>query len=81
MVFDGFGTNFYDFWCLETGLKFHDFRWLSAGGPELRAHCRVRVISLSLGSIAITKQYGGALQHAKCIIKHAGIKGYEKTRM
>ena len=32
MVFDGFGINFDDFGGLETGLKFHDFRWLSGGG-------------------------------------------------
>ena len=30
------------------------------------------------GPIAVTKQYGGALQHAKYSIKLMGIKGYEK---
>ena len=31
--------------------------------------------------IAATKQYGVAPQHTKYKLKHAGIKGYEKTRM
>ena len=66
---------------LETGLKLDVFRWLSRGAPELRAHCRVRVIGLSLGPIASTKQYGEPLQHAKYRIELAGIKGYEKTTM
>ena len=33
------------------------------------------------GGTPVTKQSGGALQHAKYIIKPAGIKGYAKTRM
>ena len=66
---------------LETGLKLHDFGWLSGGDPELRAHRRVVVIGLSLGPIASTKQFGGSLQHAKYSIKLSGIKGYEKNRM
>ena len=51
------------------------------GGLELSNHGRFVVIPLSLGSIAVTKQYGGALQHARYSIKPAGIKDYEKTMM
>ena len=51
------------------------------GGPGAEGESRVRVIGRSLGPIAVTKQSGGALLHAKYIIKPAGIKGYEKTRM
>ena len=40
-----------------------------------------RYLVLSLGPIASTKQYGGALQHAECIIEPAGIKGYGKNSM
>ena len=65
----------------ETVLKFHDFRWLSKGAPELRAPCWLVVFWLVPGLIAVTKQYGVALQHAKYIIEPEGIKGYEKTRM
>ena len=36
------------------------------------------VFGRSLGPIPTPKQYGGALQHAKYIIKLAGMKGYEK---
>ena len=45
--------------------SFMIFGGFPGGGPELRAHCQVKVIGCSLGSIAVTKQYGGALQHAK----------------
>ena len=50
-------------------------------GPERRAHGRSRMFGLSLGPIAVNKQHGVAFQHAKFNIKHAGIKGYERTRM
>ena len=50
-------------------------------GPELRAHGRWVVFGSSLGPIAVCKQYGVALQRANYNIKHAGIKGHEKTGM
>ena len=50
------------------------------GGPGAE-HARLKVFGSSLGLIAVTKQYGVAPQHAKYNIKHAGRKGYEKTRM
>ena len=46
------------------------------GGPGAEGESRVRVIDRYLGPIAVTKQSGGAY-----IIKPAGIKGYEKTRV
>ena len=66
---------------MTFGSNVYDFRWLS-GGSELRDHGWLRVFGCLLGSlVAVTKQYGVALQHAKYSIKPAGIKGYEKTRM
>ena len=50
-------------------------------GTPGEGETRVRVMGCYLGPIAVTKQSGAALQHAKYIIKPAGIKGYEKTRM
>ena len=44
-------------------------------GAELRTYGRLVVTCFLLGSIAVTKQYGAALQ------QNAGIKGYEKARM
>ena len=42
---------------------------------------QVMVIGLCLGPIAVTEQYGVALQHAKSSIRPAGIKINEKNRM
>ena len=42
---------------------------------------RLGQFALSLGALAVAKQYGVVLHHAKYNIKHAGIKGYEKARM
>ena len=66
---------------LETGLKFYDFRWLSGGPWSWGSIAGSWYFGCSLGHIAVTKQYGVTLQHAKYIVKPAGIKGYEKTRM
>ena len=40
-----------------------------------------KVLGYSLGLIAVSRQYGVALQHAKYSIKYAGVKDYEKTIM
>ena len=50
------------------------------GGPGAEGERRVRVIGWSLGLIAVTKESGGALQHAKYIISSVGIKGMRKNQ-
>ena len=52
------------------------------GAQDLKYHPGgAKLIYPVLGRLAATEQYGGAQQHEKYNIKHAGIKGYEKNRM
>ena len=51
------------------------------GGPELSTPGRLGKFGSFLGLIAVTEQYGVALQNAKYSIKPAGIKGCDNNRM
>ena len=64
---------------LETDLKFHDVRWLSGKGPELSTAGQMMVFGTGPGPHSISQTVGVAIQHAKYIMKHAGMKGYEKA--
>ena len=79
MVFDGFGTNFDDFWSLGDRLEIHWILRSTLGHPRSWQHARSVVFGLSLVPIPSAKQFPGAIQHAKYIMKHAGMKGYEKA--
>ena len=64
---------------LGASLKLYDFRWLSIGGPELSTAGQRRVFGTLSGPHSNSQTVGVAIQHAKYIMKHAGMKGYEKA--
>ena len=66
---------------LRACLKLHDFRWVSGGVPDGRAPCRMVVFGMLSGPYSNSQTVGVVIQHARYIMKHAGMKGYEKTRM
>ena len=50
------------------------------GGPGAEEPWPVQAISLgSWAPLSSSKQFPAAIQHAKYIMKHAGMKGYEKA--
>ena len=64
---------------LGAGLKHHDFRWFSGGSQTGGRPAIPGYLVHFLGPIASSKQFPGAIQQAKYIMKHAGMKGYEKA--
>ena len=66
---------------LETGLKCDGFSGLPWDTPRSRLQGRFVVIWLIPGPHSNSQTVGVAIQHARYIMKHAGMKGYEKTRM
>ena len=81
MVFDGFGTNFDDFWWPGAGLKHHDFRWFSGGGPRLRTHGRMMVFGLLSGPHSIFQTVSRS--NSTCKIHHETCRNerIRKSRM
>ena len=66
---------------LETGLKFDEFSWLPWGSPGSKAYARLRV-TMPVPRRTVNSQIASStMQDTQCNIKHAGIKGYEKTWM
>ena len=69
MIFGGLGA----------GLKHYDFRWFSGGARGWGHMAGGGDLVLPLGPIPSSKQFPGAIQQAKYIMKHAGMRGYEKA--
>ena len=76
------GANFDDFWSLGYRLK---TRWIlrsTLGRAPRSWQCARSVVTwLLAGPHSNSQTVGVVLQLAKYSIKHAGMKGYEKTRM
>ena len=82
LVFDGFGINFDDFWWLGDRLEVSWYSigfWGVPGAEEPWPDDGIWAAFWS--PLSSSKQFPAAIQHAKYIMKHAGMKGYEKTRM
>ena len=81
MFLGGVGTNFHDFDALETGLKFDDFSWLPSGSPRSWEPTQWVVNGMVPGRTVNNQIASSTVQETQYNINHAGIKGYENTRM
>ena len=68
MIFGGLGA----------GLKHHDFQWFSGGSQTGGRPAIPSYLGHFVGPIPSSKQFPAAIQHAKYIMKHAGIKDTKK---
>ena len=67
MVFNGFGTNFDDFWWLGDKLEISWFLMAFRGALELRAQCRRKVFGIVPGPHSNSQTVGVAIQHANTL--------------
>ena len=81
MVFDGFGTNFDDFWWLGGMLEISWFSMAFRGVPELRQHGRMMVFGMLSGPHSISQTVSRS--YSTCKIHHETCRneGIRKSRM
>ena len=70
MVFDGFRTNFDDFWSLGDRLEIHWIFRSTLGHPQILAICQVGGNWPVPGPHSNSQTVGVAIQHARYIMKH-----------
>ena len=73
------GTILLIFCGLGAGLKHHDFRWFSGRPQAEDTWPEEGIWYCPWAPLSSFKQFPAPIQHAKYIMKHAGMKGYEKA--